>query len=99
MVGERAAYQAHIEEAPAGVVSLVMSEHIEFSLQEGIVKYSGGWDMVGKKEGLGIQLWDDGTLYAGTWKEGKQHVSVLVFVFLRACALQGQGIYWGDEIL
>jgi len=48
---------------------------VEFSLGEGVVKYGGEWDRYGQKDGVGVQSWDDGTMYAGEWKKNKPHGS------------------------
>lgn len=31
-------------------------------------EYDGEWDLDGHKDGRGIQIWVDGSLYEGYWK-------------------------------
>ena len=34
-------------------------------------KYEGEWDELSRKDGKGIQIWVDGSLYEGYWKADK----------------------------
>lgn len=36
-------------------------------------KYEGEWDELGRKDGEGILIWPDGSLYEGYWKADKAH--------------------------
>ena len=34
-------------------------------------EYTGQWDEAGHKEGRGVQVWVDGSMYEGYWKNDK----------------------------
>ena len=34
-------------------------------------EYTGQWDKAGRKEGRGVQVWVDGSMYEGYWKNDK----------------------------
>ena len=36
-------------------------------------KYHGEWDELGRKDGKGIRIWPDGSLYEGYWKADLKH--------------------------
>ena len=38
-------------------------------LENGI-EYEGEWDDAGKKDGRGVQVWADGSIYEGYWRNG-----------------------------
>ena len=35
------------------------------------IEYEGEWNDKGEKDGRGIQVWPDGSIYEGHWKKGK----------------------------
>jgi hypothetical protein len=46
------------------------SKHRDFKSSEQLengAKYEGEWDTQGQKDGRGIQLWVDGSVYEGYW--------------------------------
>ena len=34
------------------------------------IEYKGEWNHDGKKDGRGVQVWPDGSIYEGYWKNG-----------------------------
>ena len=41
---------------------------------DGEAKYEGEWDPVtNERDGQGIQVWKDGAMYEGSFKQGKSH--------------------------
>jgi len=37
-------------------------------------KYEGQWDeKTGMRDGIGVQIWPDGSVYEGYWKNDKAH--------------------------
>jgi len=58
------------EPAPADYNSIQRVEEEKKTLDNG-AQYEGEWDQQGKKDGKGVQIWVDGSLYEGYWKNDK----------------------------
>lgn len=49
----------------------VKRERKEMITLDNGAEYEGEWDMEGRKDGKGVQIWVDGSLYEGYWKNDK----------------------------
>jgi len=49
----------------------VIREHRPNTTMETGAEYEGQWNQEGKKDGRGIQIWVDGSLYEGYWNNDK----------------------------
>ena len=49
---------------------VVRVQRPQMTLDNG-AEYEGEWDEMGRKDGRGVQIWVDGSLYEGYWKADK----------------------------
>ena len=59
--------------AEGNVAEITASMSIDFDWQRGMANYTGTFNEVGQKHGLGIQTWHDGLEYAGEFVCGLAH--------------------------